>query len=52
MPCICCDNKGKLPHLPGMPEAVPGDVVLSMCDQCIAAAFMGDGKHPHELVLQ
>lgn len=49
MNCICCKNLGVLPHLPGLPQAVPGDVVKQMCDQCVGAAFLGEGSHPHLL---
>lgn len=45
--CICCQNEGRLPHLPGLPAAVPGDVVAKMCDPCVGAAFLGEGTHPH-----
>ena len=48
-PCPCCEGLGALPHLPGIVEAVPREVVLAMCDRCIGAAFLGEGKHPHSM---
>lgn len=45
--CVCCENFGELPHLPGLPQAVDGGVVQQMCDECIEAAFLSDGKRPH-----
>jgi hypothetical protein len=49
--CPCCAGRGRLPHLPGMPHAVPGDVVARMCLECVDAAFLSDGRrpHPHEI---
>lgn len=46
--CICCANKGALPHVPGHPELVLPDAVQRMCDECIDAAFLGGGEHPHQ----
>lgn len=46
--CVCCENFGELPHLPGMPEAVvSGEIVKQMCDECIDAAFLSGGTRPH-----
>lgn len=45
--CICCANKGALPHLPGLPQAVAPGVIHQMCDPCVASAFLGGGPHPH-----
>lgn len=45
--CICCDNFGELPHLPGLPQAVLPGTVEKMCDECVDAAFLSDGTRPH-----
>lgn len=45
--CVCCQNFGELPHLPGVPQAVTSDVVERMCDECIDAAFLSSGTRPH-----
>lgn len=45
--CVCCANQGALPHLPGLPEAVTPGTIQQMCDECIGAAFLGAGPHPH-----
>ena len=45
--CICCTNRGALPSIPGLPQAVPGDVVVQMCDECVDAAFLSGGTRPH-----
>ncbi|MCZ4300765.1 hypothetical protein [Microbacterium oxydans] len=47
--CICCTNRGTLPSIPGLPQAVPGDVVVQMCEACIGAAFLDLGPHPHPI---
>lgn len=50
--CPCCENFGELPHLPGLPQAVDGEVVKRMCDECIDAAFLSNGtrSHPHPFI--
>lgn len=45
--CVCCKNFGELPHLLGVAQAVPGEIVKQMCDECIDAAFLSDGTRPH-----
>lgn len=53
--CPCCASNGRLPQVPivntpyGVTQAVPGDIVKTMCDDCIWAAFLAGGtaKHPH-----
>ena len=45
--CPCCQDFGELPHLPGLPQAVDGEVVKQMCDECIDAAFLSGGTRPH-----
>ena len=45
--CVCCENFGELPHLPGLPQAVLPGVVERMCDECIDAAFLSGGTRPH-----
>ena len=49
--CICCANQGLLPHLTGHPEMVVADVIQQMCEACIVAAFISDGRarHPHPM---
>ena len=45
--CPCCKNFGELPHQPGTPQMVDGEVVKTMCDECIDAAFLSGGTRPH-----
>lgn len=51
--CPCCASNGRLPDLPLIPtpfgtsQMVPGDIVKRMCNDCIGAAFLGAGPHPH-----
>lgn len=45
--CVCCKNFGELPHLPGVAQAVDGETVKQMCNECIDAAFLSGGTRPH-----